>query len=150
MGVYMEFTNNDGKVTGDVVDPKGYKDQIRVHSVGFGLARSPVMMEGGTMDYGRLKSHGARFSCVLGRHAVRIWQSMALNHVVSVIVTYDNSDDGDDPQLRVTLKGGRVTECNFMVSNSTTLDFTIHYTDVEIEHVPSSEMHTDTLAHEAA
>ena len=144
MSVFLKMETQDGEVRGDVVDPAGYESQIRLQSISWDYDRA--MERNRAMSVAN--SNGVRLSCGFGTHSVMIWKAMTESQKVSVLVTYDFSDDGDDPVLEIKIDDARLQSCNFGMSGTGgTMDLVLRFNEIELSHVPSTFTHFDTLAH---
>jgi type VI protein secretion system component Hcp len=149
MSIFLEMTAEGSAITGDVEIPESYANQINVQSLNFSYMG--VTNRAGTgMSVSSRSASEASVSCNLGPHAVLIWKALVENEEIEATFTFDASDDGDTPEMKVILRDARISSTSFGFDGYNPLpnqnfSFSIAFSEIEIEHVDTSMTHADQL-----
>ncbi len=147
MALYLLMTANGAPVNGDATNP-GYADQIKVYSANFGYAARTDAGSG--MRTGRSTASPVSFSTAVGKHSPLVFKALVENEVIEATLTFDPSDDGDNPLFKVILENGRIGKVDNDFSalgglNDCTTGFSVTFNIITVEYVDGGIMHTDTI-----
>jgi type VI protein secretion system component Hcp len=149
MSIFLEMKAEGSAVTGDVEIPSNYADQINVQSLNFSYM-GVVNRAGTGMSVSSRSASEANVACNMGKHSVLIWKALVENEEIEATFTFDASDDGDTPEMKVILRDARISSTSFGFDGFNPLpnqgfSFSIAFSEIEVEHVDSALMHADEL-----
>jgi type VI protein secretion system component Hcp len=149
MAIFLSLKADGTDVTGDVKIPESYADQISVQSLSFSYS-GMVNRAGDQMSVSSRSASEASVATNQGPHSVLIWKALVENEPIEAVFTFDASDDGDTPEMTVTLREARIASTSFGFDGYNPLpqqgfSFSIAFSEIEIEHTESSMTHMDQL-----